>query len=308
MHLVLHRVTTRLLRRVITSVLRNGVRVFTCVIALTRRARWVDQGVYQVNVVRTCPLRSKGVQGPLGGLKRRLLLVWVCSMVNRLLNCGLRFLCAPYGRVLRLIGCFLRQTQRVPSHGSKGDTVEAFAIAPFKCLRVNVVLKDNRYTLCIRLIVVNLSRVLRRLSPVRFAVRFVRLKGFGNRFLRVAFQGTARCVGLLRISFLLNLHGFRGRVGKFLLNIASRATDVSCDGLSLQSFHVVYRVRSRFLRLARRVFQVRRIFEASWDSSVCDLPFRTFSPGDRSAGSFLQGAYGSSVPSPGPVCLAKVLG
>lgn len=34
----------------------------------------------------------------------------------------------------------------------------------------------------------------------------------------------------------------------------------------------------------------------------------SISPGDRSAGSFLQGAYVSSVPSPGPVCFAKVLG
>lgn len=87
-------VPTRFVRRVIAGILRNGVRVFTCVVIFTRGARWFFQGVNQVYVIWACPFCAKGVNSSFSRFKWFLAFVWVCTMMDRFLNCGLRLFCS----------------------------------------------------------------------------------------------------------------------------------------------------------------------------------------------------------------------
>lgn len=173
-----------------------------------------------------------------------------------------------------------------------------------------VVLQDHRVALGNGFEVVNLSWVNRGFVPIRLPVRFISLQGFRLRILRMAFQRATRCVGFLRTSFFLYLARLRGRISEFLFNVTGGTAHVSGNGFSLQVITIVYRLMSVDFRLLRRLFKVCRVFQTSWDGCVSYVlsRFSIIRPGGRSAGSQQQGVYESSVPSPEPVCLAKVLG
>lgn len=131
MNFYLHRVTARLLRRIVTSVLRNGIRMLACVVIFARRTRRVFQRVDKVDVVRAGPFRAQCVYRLLCRLQRRLFFVRVRSMVNRFLYGSLGFFRPFKGRRTRFIRGFFREAERVFANGSEGNTVEALTITAF---------------------------------------------------------------------------------------------------------------------------------------------------------------------------------